>query len=195
MPIGIVESTGGTAQIRTSYLPSEILWGYRLAPLMTYQTENGHYKIDYTQFHQVLPLNSMPPWSAKHNHDRRGSAAAAVASSSSSSGAKDPDDPESSLTASANFTTVVRAVHARNVIKRMRTSIRKRALSHREYSRSTSTPASKNSAAADCGVEITVTDAETTTTGTGNDVTKGTGCENENSVDLVQRNRGSNLSL
>lgn len=61
---GTVESTGMTTQVRTSYLPSEILWGHRLAPLLTYQKENGQYKIDYTAFHTTMPVQT-PECSAK----------------------------------------------------------------------------------------------------------------------------------
>jgi len=61
---GIVESTGMTAQMRTSYLPSEILWGHRLAPLLAYQKDNGQYRIDYKRFHAVEPI-TMPDCSAK----------------------------------------------------------------------------------------------------------------------------------
>jgi len=61
---GTVESTGSSTQVRTSYLPSEIAWGQRLAPLMTYHKENGCYTIDYKRFHDTLPL-SMPDFSAK----------------------------------------------------------------------------------------------------------------------------------
>ncbi len=61
---GTVESTGMTTQVRTSYLPSEILWGHSMAPLMTFQKENGQYKIDYTQFHNTIPVNT-PEISAK----------------------------------------------------------------------------------------------------------------------------------
>ena len=52
----MVESTGSTTQVRTSYLPSEILWAHRLTPLMTYKKENGQYRIDYSQFHSVDPV-------------------------------------------------------------------------------------------------------------------------------------------
>ena len=62
---GTIEATGMTAQLRTSYLPSEILWGYHLSPLVTYQKENGYYNIDYTQFHSTIPVLSMPECSAK----------------------------------------------------------------------------------------------------------------------------------
>ena len=60
-----------TTQVRTSYLNSEILWGHRLAPLLTYQKENGQYKIDYAQFHEVLPVASMPHHSAQEHLRRR----------------------------------------------------------------------------------------------------------------------------
>ena len=34
---GTIESSGMPIQLRTSYLPTEILWGHHLAPLVTYQ--------------------------------------------------------------------------------------------------------------------------------------------------------------
>src|SRR6218665_1007271 len=60
---GTIESTGMLTQMRTSYIPSEIIWGERLVPLMTYQL-NGHCEIDYTQFHNTTPMY-MPDSSAK----------------------------------------------------------------------------------------------------------------------------------
>ena len=54
----------GYKQVRTSYLPGEILWGHRLAPLMTYQKSDGHYNIDYSQFSESIPT-SMPEFSAE----------------------------------------------------------------------------------------------------------------------------------
>jgi len=44
---GIVESTGMTAQARTSYLPNEILWGHCFERLVTYQRDTHQYMIDY----------------------------------------------------------------------------------------------------------------------------------------------------
>ena len=61
---GTVESTGMTAQVRTSYLPSECLWGHRLAPLVTYQKDDGQYRVDFTQFHATIPCD-MPECSAR----------------------------------------------------------------------------------------------------------------------------------
>uniref|UniRef100_A0A914WWI5 Inward rectifier potassium channel C-terminal domain-containing protein n=1 Tax=Plectus sambesii TaxID=2011161 RepID=A0A914WWI5_9BILA len=61
---GIVESTGMTAQARTSYLPSEIVWGHRFKKLVTYQRNNGSYQIDYNLFHCTYPVTT-PQCSAK----------------------------------------------------------------------------------------------------------------------------------
>jgi len=51
-------------QVRTSYLPSEIIWGHDLAPLLTYQKDNGRYKVDFSQFHNVVAVDT-PEISAK----------------------------------------------------------------------------------------------------------------------------------
>lgn len=61
---GIVESTGMTTQARTSYLPSEIMWGHRFEKLVTFQPESGQYFIDYSRFHSTAPID-MPKCSAK----------------------------------------------------------------------------------------------------------------------------------
>jgi len=50
--------------VRTSYLPSEILWGHDLAPLLTYRKDNGRYKVDFSQFDNVVPVDT-PEMSAK----------------------------------------------------------------------------------------------------------------------------------
>jgi hypothetical protein len=69
---GTVESTGSSTQVRTSYLPTEIHWGQRLAPLVTFHQEDGCYTIDYSRFHDTLPV-SMPEYSAKTWTSRRNS--------------------------------------------------------------------------------------------------------------------------
>lgn len=61
---GIVESTGMTTQARSSYLPGEILWGHRFERLVTFQKENGQYQIDFSRFHNTLPMET-PQYSAK----------------------------------------------------------------------------------------------------------------------------------
>ncbi|VDN19213.1 unnamed protein product [Gongylonema pulchrum] len=67
---GIVESTGMTAQARTSYLPCEILWGHRFKKLVTYQRSNGSYQIDYGIFHSTYEVKT-PSCSASQFHARR----------------------------------------------------------------------------------------------------------------------------
>ena len=62
---GVVETTGMTTQVRTSYLPSEIQWGYRLSPLLTFRRDNGSYEIDYGRFHETSPVD-MPEASAAY---------------------------------------------------------------------------------------------------------------------------------
>ncbi|KAK3090997.1 hypothetical protein FSP39_016342 [Pinctada imbricata] len=61
---GIVESTGMTTQARSSYLPGEILWGHRFERLVTFQKENGQYQIDFSRFHNTMPVDT-PQCSAK----------------------------------------------------------------------------------------------------------------------------------
>ncbi|KHJ79613.1 inward rectifier potassium channel [Oesophagostomum dentatum] len=55
---GIVESTGMTAQAKTSYLPCEILWGHRFRKLVTYQRSNGSYQIDYNLFNSTYAVKT-----------------------------------------------------------------------------------------------------------------------------------------
>jgi len=44
-------------QARTSYLPSEILWGHRFERLVKYRREDGMYQVDYARFHQTVPIS------------------------------------------------------------------------------------------------------------------------------------------
>ncbi|ESO00590.1 hypothetical protein HELRODRAFT_82781, partial [Helobdella robusta] len=61
---GIVESTGMTTQARTSYLPSEILWGHLFQKLVTFDNDSGQYFIDYSRFHSTYAVE-IPQCSAK----------------------------------------------------------------------------------------------------------------------------------
>uniref|UniRef100_A0AC34PV21 Neurotransmitter-gated ion-channel ligand-binding domain-containing protein n=1 Tax=Panagrolaimus sp. JU765 TaxID=591449 RepID=A0AC34PV21_9BILA len=61
---GVVESVGSTTQARTSYLPNEIQWGKRFSRLVTYQRDDGQYKIDLAKFHDVREVDT-PTCSAK----------------------------------------------------------------------------------------------------------------------------------
>ena len=63
---GIVEITGKAVELRTSYLASEIKWGYQLKPLTTQEPNaesNGSYEIDLSQFNNIVKA-SMPADSA-----------------------------------------------------------------------------------------------------------------------------------
>lgn len=43
---GVVESTGMTTQARSSYLPSEILWGHRFESTVSFKRETGEYEVN-----------------------------------------------------------------------------------------------------------------------------------------------------
>jgi len=54
---GVVESTGMTTQLRTSFLPSEILWGHRFHELSSFKT--GHHVVfDFKLFNATFPVDT-----------------------------------------------------------------------------------------------------------------------------------------
>ncbi|XP_064158619.1 G protein-activated inward rectifier potassium channel 4 [Anguilla rostrata] len=59
---GMVEATGMTCQARSSYLDTEVLWGYRFTPVLS--LEKGFYEVDYNSFHDIYETNT-PSCSAK----------------------------------------------------------------------------------------------------------------------------------
>ncbi|XP_072116113.1 G protein-activated inward rectifier potassium channel 2 [Mobula birostris] len=59
---GMVEATGMTCQARSSYVTSEILWGYRFMPVLS--LEEGFYEVDYNNFHETYETKT-PACSAK----------------------------------------------------------------------------------------------------------------------------------
>ena len=60
---GIVEPTGMSMQVRTSYIGDEILWGYRFVNVLHYA--EGRYQVDYSAFDQVEKVVEAPTTSAK----------------------------------------------------------------------------------------------------------------------------------
>lgn len=50
---GTIESTGQTTQARSSYLPSEVLWGHRFQPMVVYNKERQGYEVDYSRFNNT----------------------------------------------------------------------------------------------------------------------------------------------
>lgn len=66
---GLVEATAMTTQARSSYLPSEILWGHRFEPVIF--EEKSQYRIDYAYFHKTFEVPSTPRCSAKDMEERK----------------------------------------------------------------------------------------------------------------------------
>lgn len=54
-----VEPTSATCQVRTSYLPDEILWGYEFPPVVSL-SPSGKYVADFTFFDKVAKTKTMP---------------------------------------------------------------------------------------------------------------------------------------
>ncbi|XP_070492013.1 G protein-activated inward rectifier potassium channel 3-like isoform X2 [Chironomus tepperi] len=67
---GVVESTGMTTQARSSYLPSEILWGHRFESVVSFKRETGEYEVDYTLFNNTYEVDT-PLCSAKELNEMR----------------------------------------------------------------------------------------------------------------------------
>lgn len=57
-----ISVAGMTCQARSSYLDTEVLWGYRFTPVLS--LEKGFYEVDYNNFHDVYETNT-PTCSAK----------------------------------------------------------------------------------------------------------------------------------
>lgn len=57
---GTVESTSATCQVRTSYLPEEILWGYEFSPAISLSA-SGKYVADFSLFDRVVQVAAPCP--------------------------------------------------------------------------------------------------------------------------------------
>ncbi|XP_048507494.1 inward rectifier potassium channel 2-like isoform X2 [Athalia rosae] len=55
---GVIESTGMTTQARSSYLPSEILWGHRFEHIITFRKESSEYEVNYTLFNNTYEVDT-----------------------------------------------------------------------------------------------------------------------------------------
>lgn len=55
-------------QARSSYLPSEILWGHRFEQLVSYRRESGEYRVDYGRFNNTYEVDT-PLCSAKDYYE------------------------------------------------------------------------------------------------------------------------------
>lgn len=69
-----VEPTSATCQVRTSYLPDEILWGYEFPPVVSL-SPSGKYVADFAFFDKVAKTKSSPiltPSGLQHGYQSNG---------------------------------------------------------------------------------------------------------------------------
>lgn len=55
---GTIESTGQTTQARSSYVPSEVLWGHRFEPVVCYNRDRQGYEVNYSKFDSTVPVDT-----------------------------------------------------------------------------------------------------------------------------------------
>ncbi|XP_053479233.1 ATP-sensitive inward rectifier potassium channel 1-like isoform X2 [Ictalurus furcatus] len=54
---GTDESTSSSCQVRTSYIPQEIKWGYKFLPIIS-RSKEGKYHVDFSNFDRVEPIST-----------------------------------------------------------------------------------------------------------------------------------------
>ncbi|XP_045930486.1 ATP-sensitive inward rectifier potassium channel 1a.1 [Micropterus dolomieu] len=52
---GTAESTSSSCQVRTSFVPQEIMWGYNFLPIIS-RSKEGKYRVDFSNFSKVMPV-------------------------------------------------------------------------------------------------------------------------------------------
>ncbi|XP_010779691.1 ATP-sensitive inward rectifier potassium channel 1-like [Notothenia coriiceps] len=52
---GTAESTSSACQVRTSFIPQEIMWGYNFQPIIS-RNKEGKYRVDFSNFSKVVPV-------------------------------------------------------------------------------------------------------------------------------------------
>ncbi|KAI1893764.1 hypothetical protein AGOR_G00127030 [Albula goreensis] len=52
---GTAESTSSSCQVRTSFIPQEIQWGYKFLPIIS-RTKEGKYRVDFSNFSKTVPV-------------------------------------------------------------------------------------------------------------------------------------------
>ncbi|XP_061575018.1 ATP-sensitive inward rectifier potassium channel 1a.1 [Cololabis saira] len=52
---GTAESTSSSCQVRTSFIPQEIMWGYNFMPIIS-RSKEGKYRVDFSNFCKVVPV-------------------------------------------------------------------------------------------------------------------------------------------
>ncbi|KAF7698868.1 hypothetical protein C0J45_11723 [Silurus meridionalis] len=56
---GTDDATSSSCQVRTSYLPKEIMWGYKFLPIVS-RSKEGKYHVDFSNFARVAPVDTPP---------------------------------------------------------------------------------------------------------------------------------------
>ncbi|XP_026865881.1 ATP-sensitive inward rectifier potassium channel 1-like isoform X2 [Electrophorus electricus] len=64
----VAEATSFSCQVRTSYVPKEIMWGYQFLPIIS-QSKQGKYRVDFSNFSRVVP--TVTPHCASCFHDNK----------------------------------------------------------------------------------------------------------------------------
>lgn len=64
---GTIESTGQVVQARSSFLPSEVLWGHRFEPVVRYDRFLQSYEVDHSRLHQTVQVDA--PLCSAHELD------------------------------------------------------------------------------------------------------------------------------
>ena len=88
---GITEETGNTVQVRSSYLPNEILWGHQFEhTTMAYDKKLGAYRVNHSVINYSI-VDQTPRLSAKQLDERREKRASVMSSSTSGTGSPKED--------------------------------------------------------------------------------------------------------
>ncbi|XP_041742981.1 ATP-sensitive inward rectifier potassium channel 1-like [Coregonus clupeaformis] len=54
---GTAESTSSACQVRTSFIPQEVQWGYSFLPIIS-RTKTGKYHVDFSNFSRTVPVTT-----------------------------------------------------------------------------------------------------------------------------------------
>ncbi|XP_072342931.1 ATP-sensitive inward rectifier potassium channel 1-like [Scyliorhinus torazame] len=54
---GTIEATSATCQVRTSYIPEEVFWGYRFSPIVS-KSKEGKYRVDFSNFGKTVQVDT-----------------------------------------------------------------------------------------------------------------------------------------
>lgn len=74
---GIAETTSSSYQVRTSFIPQEIMWGYDFLPIIS-KSKEDKYRVDFSNFSKVVPVTTPHCFycfyniSGHHHHVRDG---------------------------------------------------------------------------------------------------------------------------